>query len=87
MLRHDPVLLEETLAILPKEAYFVMDGTLGHGGHTAAIAAKLKLSSPISPLPTIPPFLSLGEGGKFRIVGIDRDQEMIKKAEIFLAEQ
>jgi 16S rRNA (cytosine1402-N4)-methyltransferase len=31
---HDPVLLQEVLERLPAQAGLVMDGTLGHGGHT-----------------------------------------------------
>lgn len=34
---HYPVLLEEVLARLPTDMHTLVDGTLGHGGHTEAI--------------------------------------------------
>ena len=82
MLKHTPVLLQETVDMLPEGARFVMDGTLGHGGHTAAIVEKLRLWTPIASS-----LASLGGGDAFRIVGVDRDGEMIQKAKMFLDEQ
>lgn len=37
MLRHTPVLLHEVLSFLPPTWGVVLDGTLGHGGHTQAM--------------------------------------------------
>lgn len=42
MLIHTPVLLVEVLAAVPQNARFVMDGTLGHGGHTLGILEQMK---------------------------------------------
>lgn len=67
MRKHEPVLLEETLAMLPEQCRFVMDGTLGHGGHTGKIIEKCKT-----------------QNIKYKIIGVDRDVEMMEKAEIFL---
>lgn len=45
---HDPVLLQEVLERLPAQASLMMDGTLGHGGHTMAIIeAREKQHKPI----------------------------------------
>jgi len=45
MIRHQPVLLTEVLDMLPVQCDFVLDGTLGHGGHSSAIAEQLKIKN------------------------------------------
>jgi len=40
MIKHVPVLLDEVLKSIPDNAHFLVDGTLGHGGHTQAILDK-----------------------------------------------
>lgn len=40
MIKHVPVLLNEVLQSIPQNAHFLVDGTLGHGGHTQAILEK-----------------------------------------------
>jgi hypothetical protein len=35
--RHQPVMLQETIDGLPEQCSLVMDGTFGHGGHTAGM--------------------------------------------------
>ncbi len=40
MIQHVPVLLDEVLESIPKDTHFLVDGTLGHGGHTQAILDK-----------------------------------------------
>lgn len=40
MIKHVPVLLNEVLQSIPQNAHFLVDGTLGHGGHTQAILDK-----------------------------------------------
>lgn len=40
MIKHIPVLLNEVLQSIPENARFLVDGTLGHGGHTQAILDK-----------------------------------------------
>lgn len=37
MIKHIPVLLNEVLQSIPESTHFLVDGTLGHGGHTQAI--------------------------------------------------
>ena len=37
---HVPVLLDEVLKSIPVQTQFLVDGTLGHGGHTQAILEK-----------------------------------------------
>lgn len=39
MRRHKPVMLQETIDWLPQQCTLVMDGTFGHGGHTAGMLA------------------------------------------------
>lgn len=34
---HQPVLLQETLDSIPENSKYILDGTLGHGGHSLAI--------------------------------------------------
>lgn len=41
-LLHKPVLLQETLDSIPKSAKYILDGTLGHGGHSLAILEHFK---------------------------------------------
>ncbi|MEO6811231.1 MAG: 16S rRNA (cytosine(1402)-N(4))-methyltransferase, partial [Isosphaeraceae bacterium] len=58
---HRPVLLDEVLDWLaPRPGAVVVDGTVGAGGHAAALALKV------------------GEAG--RIIGLDRDPEMLALA-------
>ncbi len=45
MIKHIPVLLNEVLQSIPESTHFLVDGTLGHGGHTQAILDKLPLIS------------------------------------------
>ena len=60
---HRPVLLDEVLdALEPRLGGVIIDGTTGAGGHTKALAERLK------------------PGG--RIIGLDRDPEMIALAEV-----
>ncbi|AHB41836.1 S-adenosyl-methyltransferase MraW [candidate division SR1 bacterium RAAC1_SR1_1] len=40
MIKHIPVLLDEVLKSIPETTTFLVDGTLGHGGHTQAILDK-----------------------------------------------
>ncbi len=40
MIQHIPVLLNEVIASIPENAQFLIDGTLGHAGHTEAILQK-----------------------------------------------
>jgi len=40
MIKHIPVLLDEVLKSIPETISFLVDGTLGHGGHTKAILDK-----------------------------------------------
>lgn len=40
MIKHIPVLLDEVLKSIPETTSFLVDGTLGHGGHTQAILDK-----------------------------------------------
>lgn len=40
MIKHIPVLLEEVLQSIPETTKNLVDGTLGHGGHTQAILDK-----------------------------------------------
>lgn len=40
MIKHIPVLLNEVLQSIPENTHFLVDGTLGHGGHTQAILDK-----------------------------------------------
>ena len=63
---HQPVLLEEVVAWAPPQATYIMDGTMGHGGHTIALCRALQ--------PT-------------QLVGVDRDQQMIRKAQQRIAEE
>ena len=63
---HQPVLLEEVVAWAPPQARYIMDGTMGHGGHTIALCRALQ--------PT-------------QLVGVDRDQQMIRKAQQRIAEE
>jgi 16S rRNA (cytosine1402-N4)-methyltransferase len=59
---HRPVLLSEVVAWLsPREGAVLVDGTVGAGGHAAALAA------------------GVGAGG--RLIGLDRDPEMLALAE------
>ncbi len=59
---HRPVLLDEVVAGLhPQPGMVLVDGTVGAGGHAAALAARVGL-----------------EG---RIIGLDRDPEMLALAE------
>ena len=37
MIKHVPVLLDEVLQSIPQNTHFLVDWTLGHGGHTQAI--------------------------------------------------
>jgi len=37
MIKHIPVLLDEVTQSIPQTATLLIDGTLGHGGHTQAI--------------------------------------------------
>lgn len=58
---HIPVMLTETLALLnPQPGEIIVDGTLGLGGHTHAIAKLLDKNS--------------------RLIGIDRDPNMLARA-------
>ena len=64
---HQPVLLRETLAILELRAgLVVVDGTVGAGGHSRAIAEAI--------------------GPTGRLVGLDRDSEILASARAALAE-
>jgi 16S rRNA (cytosine1402-N4)-methyltransferase len=59
---HRPVLVDEVLAWLaPREGSIIVDGTVGGGGHAAALARRV------------------GSGG--RIIGLDRDSEMLALAD------
>ncbi len=69
MLRHTPVLLQEVLETLPKQGGVVLDGTLGHGGHTQAMLDLAKKN-----------WVS------WKVVGTDRDEQMLGKAKEFLSE-
>jgi len=40
MIKHIPVLLDEVIQSIPQNTHFLVDGTLGHGGHTQAILDK-----------------------------------------------
>jgi len=40
MIHHIPVMLNEVLASIPDTTEILVDGTLGHGGHTEAILQK-----------------------------------------------
>ncbi|NOZ44995.1 MAG: 16S rRNA (cytosine(1402)-N(4))-methyltransferase [bacterium] len=39
-LLHTPVLLQETLDSIPPQSKYIIDGTLGHAGHSLAILQK-----------------------------------------------
>ena len=74
---HQPVMLQEVLDSIPEQCRLVMDGTLGHGGHTIAMAQAFGVfpheTSPQTPL-------LQGEG--LTVVWVDRDAEMIEKAKV-----
>jgi 16S rRNA (cytosine1402-N4)-methyltransferase len=59
---HRPVLLDEVVSWLaPRDGSVIVDGTVGAGGHAAALASRV------------------GPGG--RVIGLDRDPEMLALAE------
>jgi 16S rRNA (cytosine1402-N4)-methyltransferase len=63
---HDPVLLQEVLEQIPAQAHLVMDGTLGHGGHSQKI---LEIAASQAPRNDI------------TVIGVDRDAAMMAKAQ------
>ena len=75
---HEPVLLAEILDLIPKNATIIVDATCGTGGHSVAIATKLK--SQTSPEHGIPPGRE-----NLKIIVIDYDKKSIKKANEILA--
>ena len=63
---HTPVLLDEVLARLPEDLSTMMDGTLGHGGHSLSILETRHQKPENSPIK--------------KIVWVDRDVVMLAKA-------
>jgi 16S rRNA (cytosine1402-N4)-methyltransferase len=60
---HRPVLLDEVVTWLaPREGSVIVDGTVGAGGHAAALARRV--------------------GAEGRVIGLDRDPEMLALAEV-----
>ncbi|UFX83110.1 16S rRNA (cytosine(1402)-N(4))-methyltransferase RsmH [Candidatus Absconditicoccus praedator] len=45
MERHKPVLVEEVFSFVPEKAKILVDGTLGHGGHTQYILENIEHNS------------------------------------------
>jgi len=41
MILHTPVLLKEVLSFVPEQPKLIVDGTLGHGGHSLEMTKKL----------------------------------------------
>lgn len=47
MRKHQPVMLAEVSEALPEQCHFVMDGTLGHGGHSIEIIKRMMANQEI----------------------------------------
>lgn len=84
---HDPVLLQEVLDAIPSDARFIMDGTLGHGGHSIEIMNNAK-SSEREKWKSNNKNISVGTHimRPIHIVGVDRDRTMMQKAQERLQE-
>ena len=85
---HEPVLLQEVLDRVPEEAQTIMDGTLGHGGHTQAILSYIIAKSEMmkqSQEGNISWDLCAQHCGAV-IVWVDRDATMLQKAKERLSE-
>ena len=68
MRRHDPVLYDECIAEFDPNLWTAMDGTMGHGGHTAWLIAKWREAWCNGTI----------------VVWVDRDLQMANKAKHFL---